>query len=392
MAIKLRGAGGLRRLYEAAGRDKNVRRFHEDLSEALEKKEVLPQDFSIRDLFENFVEDGREIVDSWKPGSVSGGVNLVEAGTMVDTAAFSNITGQIVYTKTLDAFNDPEFIGEQLCTVTPTQFNGEKIPGIGRLGDVAQSIAESNLYPTAGLSEEWVDTPATSKYGFIVPVSKEAIFFDRTGLVLRRAGEVAYWLGLNREKRILDTVLGITTSYKRNGAAAIATYQATTPYINTKTSNALADWTNVEAAELLFDALTDPNTGEVISVMPNTIIVPTALKHTSRRIASATEIRYANGGYPTSGAPQTTVSPNVLNDYRIVTSPLVKARTSSASTWFIGDPKRAFNYMQNWPISVFQAPNNSEAEFTQDVVARFKVTERGAPAVVEPRYMVKSTA
>lgn len=392
MPIKLRGAGGLRRLYEAATKDRNTRRFHADLSEALEKKEILPQDFSIRDLFENFVEDGRELVDSWKPGSVNGGVNLVEAGTSVDTAAFSNITGQIVYTKTLDAFNDPEFIGEQLCTVTPTQFNGEKIPGIGRLGDVAQNISEGAYYPTAGLSEEWVDTPATSKYGFLVPVTKEAIFFDRTGLIMKRAGEVAQWLGMNREKRILDTVLGITTSYKRNGAAAIATYQASTPFINTKATNGLADWTNVEAAELLFDALTDPNTGEVISVMPNTIIVPTGLKHTARRIASATEIRYANGGYPTSGSPQTTVSPNVLNDYRIVTSPMVKARTSSATTWFIGDPKRAFAYMQNWPISVFQAPNNSEAEFTQDVVARFKVTERGAPAVLEPRYMVKSTA
>ena len=33
-------------------------------------------------------------------------------------------------------------------------------------------------------------TPQTAKRGFIVPVTKEAIFFDRTNLVLQRAAEV----------------------------------------------------------------------------------------------------------------------------------------------------------------------------------------------------------
>ena len=71
---------------------------------------------------------------------------------------------------------------------------------------------------------------------------------------------------------------------------------------------------------------------------------------------------------------------------------MVKQRTSSASTWFIGDPARAFAYMENWPITVVSAPDNSEAEFTHDIVSRFKVSERGAAAVIEPRYMVKCTA
>ena len=31
--------------------------------------------------------------------------------------------------------------------------------------------------------------------------------------------------------------------------------------------------------------------------------------------------------------------------------------------WFYGDPA-AFAYMENWPITVVQAPTNSEAEFT----------------------------
>ena len=38
-----------------------------------------------------------------------------------------------------------------------------------------------------------------------------------------------------------------------------------------------------------------------------------------------------------------------------------------------------------------QAPTNSEAEFSQDIVLRFKASERGAAAVINPRYVVKST-
>ena len=57
----------LRRLYEAAQRDGQPERFHQDLAEGLRKKELRFSDFSIRGLFENFVEDGRELVGLYDP-------------------------------------------------------------------------------------------------------------------------------------------------------------------------------------------------------------------------------------------------------------------------------------------------------------------------------------
>jgi hypothetical protein len=39
-----------------------------------------------------------------------------------------------------------------------------------------------------------------------------------------------------------------------------------------------------------------------------------------------------------------------------------------------------------------QAPANSEASFERDIVARFKVSERGAAAVMDRLYMAKSTS
>jgi hypothetical protein len=59
--------------------------------------------------------------------------------------------------------------------------------------------------------------------------------------------------------------------------------------------------------------------------------------------------------------------------------------------WFLGDFRKAFAYMENWPITVAQSPLGSEADFASDIVVRFKASERGAAAVLNPRYIVKNT-
>ena len=380
-----------RRLLEAARQDGNEDRYFDDLQEAISDGSYKSSDFRIRDLFRQFVDDGNEIVESWSPrhGGGQSGVRLQEDG--VDTAAFANIIGQIVYSEVLDAFNDPAFLAPLVTRTVPTEFNGEKIPGVARIGDEAESIGEGEAYPIAGVGEEWIETPETTKRGFIVPVTKEAIFFDRTALVMQRARETSQWLGVNKEKRVLDVVLGLTDVYRRNGGATTATYgdnSGSHDWDNLQASNTLQDWTDIETALLLFDAMTDPNTGEPILVTPDTLIVPSALAMTARRIVSATEIREVTNtntttlsGNPLSGGP----------NLRILSSQYVKARTSSASTWFVGQPTEAFWYMENWPITAVEAPSNSEMEFTHDIVARFKVSERGACAAVEPRRMIKNT-
>ncbi len=388
-----------RRLLEAARRDGDEGRYFDDLDQALERGEMRPADFSMREVFTNFVEDGHEIVSSWSPrhGGGSTGVQLLE--NAVNTGAFANITGQIVYTTVIETFNDPVFIAPQLARTNPTEFDGEKIPGVAQIGDEAETIGEGQPYPMAGVGEEWIETPATTKRGFIVPVTKEAIFFDRTSLVLQRARDVSKWLAVNKEKRVIDAALGITSSYRRNGAAAVASYgdnSGAHDWDNLAASNALQDWTDIENALLLFDDLTDPNTGEPILVHPNTLVVPTALSFTAQRIVGATELREV------TNTNTTTISANPLSGQRtggsngapftVLSNQYVKSRTGSATTWFIGDFMEAFAYMENWPITAVDAPPNSEMEFTHDIVFRSKVSERGVPAAIEPRKAVKATA
>lgn len=392
------------RLREAARRDRQLgaseaerlERYNDDLRGELAAHSY--REFSIRDLFEAFVDNGAEIAQSWsgRRRGTRDGVRLVEAG--VDTSQFANISGQIVFNRMLEVYNDPVFIGDQLMTTIPTEFNGEKIPGIGRLGDQAESIGEGEAYPMAGVGEEWIETPETVKRGFIVPITKEAIFFDRTGLVMQRATEVAQSIRINKEKRQLDAALGITTLYKRNGSSAIATYgdnSGSHDWDNLAASNALADWTDIENALLLFDDITDPNTGEPVIVNPNTLVVPSALAFTAARIQSATEYRHvANSNTTISGNPLSGSRNGMANgaQLQLLSNQYVKARTSSASTWFIGDFRAAFAYMENWPLTNVAAPVNSEAEFQYDIVHREKVSERGTVAVLDPRKVVKCTA
>jgi hypothetical protein len=248
-------------------------------------------------------------------------------------------------------------------------------------------------YPSLGFGEDYIETPSTSKYGFIVPVTREAIFFDRTHLILSRAAEVGEVLGLNKEKRLLDLVVGAVNNYKHQGVDH-ETYKTAGEWINELSGNELIDWTDVDAAEQLFAEILDPHTGEPVLVRATTVLVMPAYRHAAHRVFNAAEINYAAAGAATS-----TLAANPLGNYRVEESRLAYRRIVTSGVdpadakkwWFIGDFSRAFAYMENWPITVTQSPLGSEADFNNDIVVRFKASERGAAAVINPRYIVKNT-
>jgi hypothetical protein len=377
----------LKRRYDLDGAEQTV----SHLSEALREGHLRPEEFSIRDLAEALVPDGREWVRMLDPHS-AGSVSLLEADG-VDVTAFRSITGQVIYSKIMEAYRQEAFVVSKLVDTIPTRLDGEKIPGITRVSDNVSEIAPGMPYPHLGFGEDYIETPSTTKRGFIVPVTKEAIFFDRTHLVLTRASEVGEVLGLNKEKRLIDLVIGVTNNYKWKGTS-FNTYQTVTPWINSLAANELVDWTNVDKAEQLFADVLDPGTGEPVLVQGATVLVMPAYRFAAHRVFNATELRYT-----ATGAATTTIAANPLSGYRLHDSRLAYRRVIASGVaaadakkwWFLGDFRRAFAYMENWPITVTQAPVGSEAEFNEDIVLRFKASERGAAAVLNPRYVVKNT-
>lgn len=378
----------LRRRYELDGPTETVRH----LSEALSDRSLAPEDFSIRDLAEALIPAGREWVRTLDPRS-GGAVPILEGGEAVDATAFQNVAAQVIHAKVLQAYEQEAFAASRLVNTIPTRLDGERIPGVSRISEQVDEVGAGMPYPSLGLDEDYIETPQTAKHGFIVPVTREAIFFDRTNLVLSRASEVGEVLGLNKEKRLLDLIIGVSNNYVHKGVA-YDTYQTGDPWNNVLPGNELVDWTSVDAAEQLFAEMLDPSTGEPVLLQATTALVMPAYRHAAHRTFNATEVTYA----PSSGQ-STTVAANPLGNYRVDESRLAYRRIVASGVpaadakkwWFLGDFSRAFAYMENWPITVTQAPLGSEADFTNDIVLRFKASERGAAAVLNPRFVVKCT-
>lgn len=369
------------------------------IAQALRDEELHVDDFSIRDLAESLIFDdsgepiGRQWIERLDPRSRGGFVNLMEAFEGVDVSAFSNITGQIFYNATLEGYNQAAFVGDQLFTTIPTKLSGEKIPGVTAVAtpDGGLEVHPGMPYPQAGFAEDYIETPATVKNGLIISVEKETIFFDRTAQVLERARQVGEVVRRDKEKRQLKVAMGRVNNFKWRGTS-YNTYQTATPWINVKATNGVDagnGWTNVDASEQLFADMLEPNISEPITIEPNAILHMPARRHHWRRVIGATELRTITGAETTIG--RNTVDPYTLIESKFAYRILIdegETAANAADYWFHGNFKKAFVHMENWPLTVVQAPLNSEAEFSQDVVVRWKASERGVAAVREPRAAV----
>lgn len=373
---------------------RSERDWWEQFVEALRTGEIKPDEFSFQDLFYNTVKEGRSMVESWNPRNGGGGAGWQEAAGAIMSSDFSNITGQLIYTAMMEDLTPEETVFQRLIPTQSTMFSGEKIPGIAGLGDQAEIVAENKEFPIVGFGEDWIETPPTLKRGFIVPVTKEALFFDRTQRVLSQARGVGDSMRLNKEKRAIDCIIDENTTahrYKWRGTT-YATYQTSTPWDNVTASNALVDWTDYDAIEQTQNALVDPNTGEPVAVESTHVFVTKGLESTAKRIKNATTITVATPGYAVSANPTVANSAvPVKVDYEIVSTRLMAARLATDTDYFVGSPARYAKYMENWPITVSEAGAGSYDEFRRDIVFQAKASERGQYAVVQPRAMGKAT-
>lgn len=368
---------------------------YQTIAEALQTKQLRPEDFSIRNLAEALIPDGKSWVNHLS--SRRGGFrNLAEATNAVSTASFAGITGQIVFNKILEGYEHPDLIWPELIESVQTQFLlGERLPNIGEVGDqFSDTIEEGQSYPNLGLNEEFVDTQPLQKRGGIVPVTREIIIADRTGELMDRAGSGGKGLGVRLERRVLDIATGQTNTYKRN-TVSTNTYLTTGAYINSQ-SNTLVDHTDLANAEVLLSAITDPNTGLPISQDPNTIIVPLELKKTAWKALNATEVATVDNQANAGTIRQFSPVPGTLFDKRystvkVLSNYYVKERTSSSTTWFYGNPKKSFIRMYAWDMETVTAGQSSEMAFTNDIMMRIKVSVMDSVNVKNPRYMSKNT-
>jgi hypothetical protein len=341
---------------------------------------------SFKDIFEAVVPDGVEALREMKSRRAGGNTVFIEAGgTAVNTADFSNIIGQISYADVLQNF-DPDangYIGDKLVTVIPaTTGQKEMIPGVTLIGDQAERV---------------IVLPEIYKYGFIMNITEEILFEDKTAQVLANFNKVSESMAINLEKERLNVVLGVTSTYSRNGGAVQATYGNTHTNgdgDNLIATNPLRDRESLNTAKLYFNNLTDPDTGEPISMGRDyQIVVPDALEWTLGDLLSAREHQTT----PALGATairMKTDNPIYMGgrSYEPLSNLYVSTITGDDTTWFMGNFKKAFVERTIYPTTVEMQDRTSELAFSKDIVARVKVKRRSTPACKDWRYVQKHTS
>lgn len=357
--------------------------------------------FRIRPLFEEFVDDGERILRDWDEQRRSTGrisTRFVEGpGNAMDTSHFSTILGQISFSETLDQLNSPAFIGRDLFTTVPAQTQYEEIiPGVTKIGgNAVEQVGEGEEYPIVRPGPERIYTPEKIKDGFISVWTREIVQEDNVGIIANMQQYAGEAMAINWERELLDTALGLTTSYSRNGGAKQATYgnTHTDGDFDNVAAVALEDWSDIESALLLFDAITDPNTGDPVMIdQPIDLVVPTALSWTADMVDSATQVRTTTTSNPGNNTVTISAPPNRrIGRLTIHTNPFVKERTSDATDWFIGNFRRAFRYIESWQPDLDVMDGNTWHGFSRDIIGGVKISRKGTPAVINPRFVVKSS-
>lgn len=374
----------------------------EHFTGALKDRVLNYDDFSLRDLAEATVVTadgepcGREYVASCNPRR---GQNvLMEAAGAVDSTAFATLTSQLIFNAVMKGYENPLFLADKLSRVIPSTLKREIIPGItGITEDMEDDVAEGMPFPAVGFGEDYVETPLTTKKGRTLNITKETLFHDQSKLIMGAAKAIGELLGRRKEKQWARVVAGIVNNYKWLGTS-YNTYQTSAPWINVKASNGLnvaTGWAQVDASEQLFNGRVDPWTAEPVTYVPNAILHSPARKHQFRQVFKATNFKASEA---TSSAHRGVDTPNSLDSYTLYDSRWLAAEivasgvsaSDAADWWFHGDFQEAFAWIENWPILTVQAPANSEAEFLQDIVMRFKTSMKGVYAVMQPRAVNKN--
>lgn len=395
----------LRRLRESLG----PRGFYETLVGLLNDGEVKPDDFSLRQLWEACVGPTHLTLPSYAARQRTyitdiGQLASLHSEADLGTNLFQTVTGALIARKVLDAYNQTDgLIGDQLVTVERSSVKNERIAGFTALQG-PKEVAEGAPYEEASFGDKFVTT-VEAKKGRILSITEEAVHFDQTGELLRRAARIGEATRLEREKTIVRGVadadyVADSSGVYRPGGVLEPLYPAngsnrnyigmgnTTSGAPYNTPLALNDWTSIDFvlryhATQVRDDRHAPETGEPIVWMPRILLVPKSKELTALRIVTATTIMTLTG----DGSQRTEFRNPFGGVYSVLASPFLDA--ISTDDWYLGDFRRQFIWKEIWPVQVFRQGRGSDADFDRDVVARFKVRYYGGINALDERYVVK---
>lgn len=378
-------------------------KFHESIeSGGRTVRRRPPEQFSLQALWEGLVGPVEETLPFAQKRKGLVEVNRTELQEQVASTAFPSATGQLIATRVIEGYESPNFIGDQLVDTMDSNLRNERVVGFTSLQG-PKPVNEGQAYEGSTYEEKFVTTQET-KRGRLLQVTEEAVFFDQTGQILRRAQGIGRKAREERERRIVRGVADVDSNervYRPDGSAEQLYASANS---NVLTGTPLNDWTDIQEAlthhaqNITDDREPDDHMGEQpIMWNPEILLVAQEKAGDASRIVAATQVR------GTQGSNEETISGNPLDNLvsglRVLSSPFLDQAAigsadqfDDASDWFLGDFRSQFVYKEIWPLQTFRAPSQNEEQWNRDVVARFKVREYGDINALDHRLVIKGDA
>ena len=307
-------------------------------------------------------------------------LSIREVHESVTSDLFPQITGELIHSKVIEGYKSQTAIGDELVTVVNSKNEQEVIAGF-TAGQQSDRVLEGTSYNDSTIGEKYVQALPAEKYGRVISITEEMIYFDKTLSVIQASQNIGVQAGRLREKRIVQSVLDVgewaSNIYRPSGVGE--------PLYDAVKENLITTATfgeeSLEKVMKVMDSMTDEE-GEYINVQAEPLVglFPVDLWRPANEMVQSTLIPEA--------------LTNAVNQfkgwYKPLRSPWVTA--DSTSTWYIGAPKKQFWLLNVWPLETFSQGKQSEDGFMKDISYKFKVRQYFMVVAVDYRWFFKCTA
>lgn len=332
------------------------------VKELLESKKLDPLKISFRALYESLV------------GPLSSR-DLMEGGNLT-SSAFPNIAGQIISKVMIDAYTQFPKDADKLCRTVPSKLKTSRVVGWSAIGFVGQ-VNEKEDYPEILPPDEKMQTIKNLKYGGLLSLTREDLFFDQTGELVDRARMIGERGAQKRAALIFAAVCdGVGTP--GNGTALSGAALYTSGNKNLITANPLGTSGWETARKKLLDQVDEG--GEPIWVMGDRplLIVGSTL------LANAEKLQKNEHGDLGTANLDTNLA---QGQFDIVINPYLP----STSSWWYGAPSRQMRWEEVWPLETYtRVGQDSEEGFKADLIQQFKLSFYGGAGAADFKYVVES--
>lgn len=310
----------------------------------------------------------------------------------ISSNVFNTLSRSIVVDGVMEGYTGVPRIAAELFRLIPTP--GKPTGRIARATTDAtmEEVQQLEQYKAAGMSDKYV-TFENKKFGRHIPLSREAVMEDQTGTVLDTARGVGEVMANYEEKSALNTIQDVAGFVGYNPAGTqTALYSATatesktqTPAANLVATNALAAWTNVDAAWKKLGSKIGENGDPIGAATRVSILAPWALRGV--------------GGYVLKNSKSTVATINADAPRMLQESLPDGARYSpwldlqSPTTWYMGDFRRQFVKTSYWDMETTFINGKNEASFQlRDIYGTFLVSSYFDYIATDFRFVIKNTA